>query len=148
MTAKARPDGPNYIHSAKLTGYEEDSADVEMREGMYYESCFPAAWHRNGRRRKKSWNIPTVQRLDDGRAVCVHDVVSFLMWTAEPKLEERKRMGLQVMIFLIVSACSTSPSRSSGATSITDQAIVSARIINGRCMMRRPFSFECLKDFA
>ena len=26
------------------------------------------------------------------------------MWTAEPKLEERKRMGLQVMIFLIVFA--------------------------------------------
>ena len=32
------------------------------------------------------------------------DVAAFLMWTAEPHLEARKRMGLQVMIFLIVFA--------------------------------------------
>ena len=24
------------------------------------------------------------------------------MWTAEPKLEERKRLGFQVMIFLVI----------------------------------------------
>ena len=29
------------------------------------------------------------------------DVVAFLAWTAEPKLEERKLMGVQVMIFLL-----------------------------------------------
>ena len=32
------------------------------------------------------------------------DVAAFLMWTAEPTLEARKRLGLQVMIFLIVFA--------------------------------------------
>ena len=32
------------------------------------------------------------------------DVVNFLMWTAEPHLEARKRTGLQVLIFLIVLA--------------------------------------------
>ena len=30
------------------------------------------------------------------------DVSAFLMWAAEPHLEARKRIGLQVMIFLIV----------------------------------------------
>ena len=30
------------------------------------------------------------------------DVAAFLMWAAEPHLEQRKRMGLQVMVFLIV----------------------------------------------
>ena len=30
------------------------------------------------------------------------DVAAFLMWAAEPKLDERKRLGFQVMIFLIV----------------------------------------------
>ena len=30
------------------------------------------------------------------------DVSAFLMWTAEPHLEVRKRTGLQVMIFLLV----------------------------------------------
>ena len=31
-----------------------------------------------------------------------HDVSAFLMWAAEPKLEDRKRMGFKVMVFLIV----------------------------------------------
>jgi ubiquinol-cytochrome c reductase cytochrome b/c1 subunit len=30
------------------------------------------------------------------------DVAAFLMWAAEPHLEARKRIGFQVMIFLIV----------------------------------------------
>ena len=32
------------------------------------------------------------------------DVTAFLMWAAEPKLEERKRMGFSVMGFLILFA--------------------------------------------
>ena len=32
------------------------------------------------------------------------DVAAFLMWAAEPHLEARKRIGFQVMIFLIVFA--------------------------------------------
>ena len=30
------------------------------------------------------------------------DVAAFLMWAAEPQLEARKRIGFQVMIFLLV----------------------------------------------
>ena len=30
------------------------------------------------------------------------DVSAFLMWTAEPMLEDRKRMGIKVLIFLVV----------------------------------------------
>ena len=30
------------------------------------------------------------------------DVSAFLMWTAEPQLEARKRLGFQVMIFLVL----------------------------------------------
>src|SRR2546429_9195468 len=32
------------------------------------------------------------------------DISAFLMWTAEPHLEARKRVGMQVFIFLIVLA--------------------------------------------
>jgi cytochrome c1 len=32
------------------------------------------------------------------------DVAAFMMWTAEPKLEERKKTGLRVMAFLLVFA--------------------------------------------
>ena len=30
------------------------------------------------------------------------DVTTFLAWAAEPSLEDRKRMGLKVILFLIV----------------------------------------------
>jgi ubiquinol-cytochrome c reductase cytochrome b/c1 subunit len=32
------------------------------------------------------------------------DVAAFLMWTAEPHMEARKRIGFQVMLFLLVFA--------------------------------------------
>ena len=32
------------------------------------------------------------------------DVAAYLMWTAEPKLEERHKLGLRVMVFLIAFA--------------------------------------------
>jgi short chain dehydrogenase/Cytochrome C1 family len=32
------------------------------------------------------------------------DVAAFLMWAAEPKLDERKRLGFRVLIFLVVYA--------------------------------------------
>ena len=30
------------------------------------------------------------------------DVVTFLAWASEPKLEERKRMGVKVLLFLLL----------------------------------------------
>ena len=32
------------------------------------------------------------------------DVTAFLMWTAEPKLEDRHKLGLKVMMFLVLFA--------------------------------------------
>jgi len=31
-----------------------------------------------------------------------HDVATFLAWASDPKMEERKRMGFSVIIFLLV----------------------------------------------
>jgi ubiquinol-cytochrome c reductase cytochrome c1 subunit len=46
--------------------------------------------------------------FDDGTPATVdqmaRDVSAFLAWTAEPKMEERKRTGFMVLIFLGVLA--------------------------------------------
>jgi ubiquinol-cytochrome c reductase cytochrome c1 subunit len=44
--------------------------------------------------------------FDDGTPASVEqqakDVSAFLMWAAEPKLEDRKQMGFAVMIYLVL----------------------------------------------
>ena len=47
-------------------------------------------------------NIPTARRQTVDQYAS--DVSAFLMWAAEPHLEARKRLGFQVMIFLLVLA--------------------------------------------
>jgi ubiquinol-cytochrome c reductase cytochrome b/c1 subunit len=46
--------------------------------------------------------------FDDGSPATVaqyaHDVTTFLMWAAEPKMEARKKLGAQVFFILIILA--------------------------------------------
>lgn len=100
LMAKARPNGPSYLR-ALMNGYHEPPADMELTAGQNYNIYFP------GNR------IAMAQPLyedsveyQDGTAATVDqmaaDVATFLMWTAEPKLEVRKQTGIKVILFLIV----------------------------------------------
>ena len=96
--------GPDYIHSL-LTGYgQEPPAGMVIPEGTYYNPYFIAG---------KSLAMPPPigddqVTYDDGAPQTVdqysRDVAAFLMWAAEPHLEDRKRTGFRVMIFLILFA--------------------------------------------
>ena len=93
--------GPNYL-DALLQGYEDKApAGFALPEGSYYNKFFP------GHAIKMPKPLSDGQvTYDDGSPATVQqyakDVSAFLMWTAEQHLEARKRLGLQVMIFLIV----------------------------------------------
>ncbi|WP_424629535.1 cytochrome c1 [Bradyrhizobium sp. SYSU BS000235] len=93
--------GPNYI-DALLQGFEEKPpAGFSLPEGSYYNKIFP------GHAIKMPKPLSDGQvTFDDGSPATVQqyakDVSAFLMWTAEPHLEARKRLGLQVMIFLVI----------------------------------------------
>jgi ubiquinol-cytochrome c reductase cytochrome c1 subunit len=93
--------GPDYIYSL-LTGYEEPPAGFQVPEGAHYNPYFHAA---------AAFAMPKPLSddqvtYDDGTPQTVDqyakDVTSFLMWAAEPHLEERKRTGFMVMIFLLI----------------------------------------------
>ncbi|WP_458757363.1 cytochrome c1 [Afipia sp. TerB] len=92
--------GPNYI-DALLQGYEEKPpAGFNLPEGSHYNRIFP------GHAIKMPKPLSDGQvTYDDGSPATVQqyakDVAAFLMWTAEPHLEARKRLGLQVMVFLV-----------------------------------------------
>jgi len=95
--------GPNYIYSL-LTGYQEPPAGVEVPEGAHYNPYFIA-----GPALAMAQPISDEQvTYDDGSPETVDqyakDVAAFLMWAAEPHMEERKQTGFMVIIFLAIFA--------------------------------------------
>src|SRR6266536_1889108 len=93
--------GPNYV-DAILQGFEEKPpAGVTIPEGSYYNKYFP------GHAIKMPKPLSDGQvTYDDGAPATVaqysKDVTTFLMWAAEPHMEARKQLGLQVFVFLIL----------------------------------------------
>jgi ubiquinol-cytochrome c reductase cytochrome b/c1 subunit len=93
--------GPDYL-VALLTGYENAPAGFQLpSQTTYYNKHFPGY----------AIGMPAPlsdKQVDytDGSPTTVEqyakDVTAFLMWAAEPTLEARKRLGFQVMIFLII----------------------------------------------
>jgi cytochrome c1 len=100
VIAKAREDGPDYIY-ALLTGYRQPPPGFEVAQGMHYNAAFPG--HQIAMPPPLSDGViaytdGTKPSLDN----YARDVSAYLMWAAEPKLEERHKTGTRVMIFLIV----------------------------------------------
>jgi len=103
MVVKAREGGPQYVYSV-LTGFHEKMpAGFKVTEGKYFDPYF------------EGWNIGMPPPLaansvtySDGTKATIdqeaHDVVTFLSWAAEPKMEERKRMGFGVIVVLLLLA--------------------------------------------
>ena len=99
--------GPQYVYSV-LTGYTPDDQMTEelkqeQPEGKYHNPYF-ANGHWIGMPPPLSDGAVT---FDDGTPNTVdqmaRDVSAFLAWTAEPKMEERKRTGFMVLIYLVVN---------------------------------------------
>ena len=100
LMAKARAGGEDYIY-ALLTGYEDPPVDVEIQEGLNYNRYFPGHWIAMAQPLYED----SVEFADGTPATLEqmsHDLASFLTWTAEPFLEERKQTGIAVILFLIV----------------------------------------------
>jgi ubiquinol-cytochrome c reductase cytochrome b/c1 subunit len=92
--------GPNYV-SAILLGFDKKPAGVTLPEGTYYNKYFP------GHAIKMPQPLTKGQvTYDDGSPATLEqyskDVTTFLMWAAEPHMEARKQLGLQVFVFLVI----------------------------------------------
>lgn len=100
LIIKARSDGANYVYSI-LTGYEDAPAGAHIGEGQHYNPYFPGG--------AISMSPPLMDgavEYQDGteatKAQMAQDVVNFLQWAAEPEMQQRKRMGVKVIIYLFV----------------------------------------------
>ncbi|HEY2069534.1 MAG TPA: cytochrome c1 [Rhizomicrobium sp.] len=101
MVVSARNGGSRYVYSI-ITGFHKTPPPgFKVMDGKYFNPYF------------QGWNIsmppplsPNQVSYADGTKATVeqeaHDVVTFLTWASDPKMEERKHLGFEVMAFLIV----------------------------------------------
>lgn len=110
LLAKSRHGGPSYIYSL-LTGYQgqqpaallKEFPDAKTPAGLHYNPYFPnlnlamaPPLTADGQVTYAPGNPkPTVDQM-------AQDVSAFLMWAAEPKLENRHQAGLATVVFLLV----------------------------------------------
>ena len=100
LIVKARPKGADYL-KALLLGYVDAPSDKKIPEGQYYNKYMEG--------NLIAMPSPLSDGLvdyDDGTESTMDqmatDVTTFLAWAAEPSLEDRKRIGFKVILFLLV----------------------------------------------
>lgn len=98
--ASARHGGENYVF-ALLTGYTDPPAGVILREGQYFNPYFPG-----GAIGMAQVIYNEVLEYSDGTpasaAQIAKDVATFLRWTSEPEMDDRKRMILKAFSILSI----------------------------------------------
>lgn len=93
--------GPEYIH-AILTGFNGEEKE-EAGSTFYHNAAFAGNWIKmppplsDGQVTYEDGTEATVDQMS-------RDVSAFLMWTAEPKMMDRKQVGFVSVIFLVVLA--------------------------------------------
>jgi ubiquinol-cytochrome c reductase cytochrome b/c1 subunit len=103
MFTQYQENGVDYLH-ALLVGYQQTPpAGFSLPPGTFYNTYFPG--------HAIAMPPPLTDKqveYTDGTPMTVDqyakDISAFLMWAAEPHMETRKRIGFQVMIFLLVFA--------------------------------------------
>ena len=100
LIVKARANGADYLYSL-LNGYKDYPENFEASEGMYYNEFYPGY-----QIAMPSPLMDDIVEYDDGteatHSQIAKDITSFLAWTAEPELEERKSLGVKTLFFLIL----------------------------------------------
>lgn len=101
LIVKARHDGANYVYSL-ITGFTNAPEGFHLAEGKFYNPYFegrqigmtpPLA--DDGAVEYKDGTTATKEQM-------AMDVVNFLQFAAEPEMEQRKKMGIAVIIFLVI----------------------------------------------
>ena len=100
VLVKARKGGADYVYSL-LLGYEDPPSDVKLDDGVYYNKFM----YGNKIKMPAPLSDDLIEYSDGTNATqeqMAKDVVNFLMWSAEPHLEARHKMGFKAIVYLII----------------------------------------------
>ena len=109
LITKAREGGGPYVYSI-LTGFETQPAEVLKKfpeaktpPNLHYNPYFanlniamPPPLTTNGQVQYQDGTKPTVDQM-------AKDVAAFLVWTAQPELERRHAVGLNIAVYLLLA---------------------------------------------
>jgi ubiquinol-cytochrome c reductase cytochrome c1 subunit len=100
VMTKARAGGADYL-KALLTGYRDPPSDMTMQDGMYYNAYYPG--HQIAMPSVlNEGQVEFADRTEASVDQMARDVASFIAWASEPELEQRRQMGVRIILFLIV----------------------------------------------
>ncbi len=117
LLAKAREGGPAYIYSIVTSDTANAPHGIAMPPGKYYDPYIAGDmspyWKGDPKQVPPGGFIAMPPPLSAGRVQFddgvksslsqeAWDVAAFLEWAADPKMEERKHVGLAAMIFLVL----------------------------------------------
>ena len=100
VLVKARKGGADYVYSV-LLGYEDPPVGMKLDDGVHYNKYM----YGNKIKMPAPLSEGLVEYADGTSATeqqMAKDVVSFLMWTAEPHLEQRHKIGFRAIVYLII----------------------------------------------
>jgi ubiquinol-cytochrome c reductase cytochrome c1 subunit len=119
VITKARHGGAGYVYSL-LLGFDEPPQGLTVNPGQHYNRFFAgdtaAQWAGDPRQKPPGGFLamsPPLLRdgqvtFDDGtpatREQMARDVATFLAWAGDPKMQNRKQMGVSVIAYLIILA--------------------------------------------
>ena len=98
VLVSAREGGADYIH-AILNGYVEPPAGMKVADGLYYNKYFPGGQIHmpqplhDGQVTYADGSKPTIEQMS-------RDVTTFLDYASNPEMEQRKAMGVKIVLFL------------------------------------------------
>jgi ubiquinol-cytochrome c reductase cytochrome c1 subunit len=117
LLAAAREGGPRYIYSIVTGDGTDPPPGLTIPDGKYYDPWMPgdvSSYYKGDPHKIPVGGFiamppPLIDdrvTYDDGTKATLKqeaaDVAAFLAWASDPKMEERKSLGVSVMIFLVL----------------------------------------------